>query len=823
VGLTRGGGSGAAARAVDDIRVEEAAWQPLRRSSQPEHCSDGAVPALPATASLERLSARSHRIALHVRRPCATRAMVARVDTSATEAGVAPASLQLLEGILERVVYANEATAWSVVRLAVPGKRDVVTAVGNLLGVQPGENLRLHGAWVTDRRYGEQFRVHSYVTVAPATLVGMERYLGSGLVRGIGKVMAERLVRHFGLDTLDVIERRPEQLTQVDGIGPVRRDRIAGAWTEQREIKEVMLFLQSHGVSTSHAVRIYKEYGNGAIAVVSENPYRLAIDVFGIGFKTADRIATSLGIEPTSPRRAEAGVLHQLGECSNGGHLYYPRAALVAETAELLGVEAALVETALGVLAGEGRVAIEPLIDAPGSRIDAGDAATAVYLASLHHAEVGLAERLRGLAATSAAPLDIDVERALAWIEEREGIRLSPGQRDAVRAGVTDKVLVITGGPGTGKTTVVNAITRILARKGLGIVLTAPTGRAAKRMTEATGRDARTIHRLLEFSPGAMGFARDQHNPIEADVVVVDETSMVDVVLAYNLLKAIPPRARLIVVGDVDQLPSVGPGSVLADLIRSRAFRVVALTEIFRQAAESLIVTNAHRVNRGEMPTAESDREPADFYFIERAEPEEVLATLKDVVTERIPSRFGLDPVDDVQVLTPMNRGLLGAANLNVELQALLNPGESGIVRGTRSFRVGDKVMQIRNNYTLDVFNGDIGRIAAIDPEERIVTVRYDNRPVAYDYGDLDELVLAYACSIHKAQGSEYSAVVIPVHTQHFIMLQRNLLYTALTRGKRLVVLVGTRKALAIAVKNHRVDERYSRLAERLRAAGAGR
>jgi len=746
---------------------------------------------------------------------------------SSTIGSGAAASLEpraLLEGILERIVYVNEATAWSVVRLAVPGRRDGVTAVGNFLGVQPGESVRLHGTWVEDRRYGEQFRVDTFVTVAPSTLVGIERYLGSGLVRGIGKVMAERLVHHFGLDTLETIDRHPERLLEVDGIGPVRSGRIRDAWVEQREIKDVMVFLQSHGVSTTHAVRIYKTYGSRAVTTVTENPYRLATDIFGIGFKTADRIAASLGIEPTSPRRAEAGLLHLLGERSSDGHMFYPKGRLVEETAAMLEVEPARVEAALETLREERRVVLEPAAQEASASAVAGT--EAIYLAALHWAEEGLSARLREVATSPASLADVAVDRALTWVEEREGIQLSTRQQEAVRAGLREKVLVITGGPGTGKTTVVNAITRILARKGQKILLAAPTGRAAKRLAEATGREAKTIHRLLEFGPAEMTFARNQDNPLVADVVVVDEMSMVDTVLAYNLLKAVPLECRLVLVGDVDQLPSVGPGSVLRDLIRSRAVAVVALTEIFRQAAESLIIVNAHRVNQGEMPAGATGGQDADFYVVERSEPEEVLATVKEIVAERIPARFRFDPVDDVQVLTPMNRGILGTANLNAELQALLNPGDvgdAGIVRGTRSFRVGDKVMQIRNNYDLEVFNGDIGRVVEIDAENRSARVRYDDRLVAYEYADLDEVVLAYACSIHKSQGSEYPAVVIPVHTQHYIMLQRNLLYTALTRGKRLVVLVGTKKALAIAVKNNRIDERYTRLAERLRGATGGR
>ena len=719
-----------------------------------------------------------------------------------------------LEGIAERVVYASEETGWTVVRVAVRGRRDLVTAVGNMPGIQPGETVRIHGSWVVDRRYGDQFRVESYLTITPATLAGIEKYLGSGLVRGIGKVMAHRLVRHFGLETLEVIDHAAERLTEVDGIGPVRSERIQAAWVEQRDIKEVMVFLQSHGVSTAYAVKIYKEYGNRAIPVVTHNPYRLAVDIFGIGFKTADRIAASLGIEPTSPRRAEAGILHVLGEHSNEGHVYYPRQQLIEQTAALLGVDSTTVDSALATLVSERRVVLE----FPGEPEKEGGGA--VYLASLHQAEEGLAERLAALLSSTEQPVDIDVERATAWFERHSGIRLSPEQRAAVRACLESKVLVITGGPGTGKTTVVNAVTRILARKGLRILLAAPTGRAAKRMNEATGHEAKTIHRLLEFSPAAMSFTHNQYNPIDADALIVDEVSMVDAVLAYNLLKAVPSRCRLILVGDVDQLPSVGPGSVLRDLIRSHALNVVWLTEIFRQAARSLIVLNAHRVNRGEMPIIDSTvQQPADFFLIERAEPEEVVTTLKGLVSERIPVRFGLDAIDDIQVLTPMNRGLLGVEALNAELQSLLNPGGTEIVRGSRALRIGDKVMQVRNNYTLEVFNGDIGRLAAIDDVERLVRVRYDDRLVTYDYADLDELTLAYACSIHKSQGSEYPAVVIPIHTQHYVMLQRNLLYTALTRGKQLVVIIGTRKAIAIAVKNNRIEGRFTHLAKRLAAA----
>lgn len=737
-----------------------------------------------------------------------------------------PADSSTLEGILDRIVYANEENAWTVIRLLVPRRRDPVTAVGNLLGVQPGESLRLGGRWVTDRKYGEQFRVDSYVTIQPATLVGIERYLGSGLVRGIGKVMAARLVKHFGLLTLEVIDRLPDRLTEVPGIGPMRSTGIRRAWEEQRHIREVMVFLQSHGVSSAYAIKIYKTYRERAIAVVREDPYRLAADIFGIGFKTADRIAANLGIPSTSPRRAAAGVRHVLSELADQGHVFAPRRVLVEKTARMLEVEPAAIESAIDELAREGSVVVEGDVEEPVE----GDAERAVYLRALHIAESGVAKRVAQLLRPLGKPLAIDLERAIAWFEMRAGITLASGQRDAVGRALASKVLIITGGPGTGKTTLVNGIIQILERKGRSIQLAAPTGRAAQRLREATGREAKTVHRLLEWAPRTMGFERNAERPLDADVVILDESSMIDTVLAYHIVKALRPHCQLILVGDVDQLPSVGPGCVLGDLIRSGAVAVVKLVEIFRQAQASLIVVNAHRVNRGEMPflrpaaAGPPGPEPGaspDFFMVERAEPEEVLATVKRLVAERIPTRFHFDPIEDVQVLTPMHKGILGATHLNAELQALLNPSAPSITRGSRIFRVGDKVMQIRNNYALEVWNGDLGRVSAIDEVDREVEVRFDDRRVTYDLGDLDELVLGYACSIHKSQGSEYPAVVIPLHTQHYVMLQRNLLYTAITRARRLVVIVGSRRALAIAVKNNPIRERYTRLAERLREEAA--
>jgi exodeoxyribonuclease V alpha subunit len=716
-----------------------------------------------------------------------------------------------LEGVLERVVFANEENAWSVVRVAVAGYRDLITAVGNLLGVQPGENLRLSGGWISDPKYGRQFRVSSYATVTPATVNGIEKYLGSGLIRGIGKVMAARMAAAFGLATLDVIENHPERLTEVEGIGPKRRKEIVRAWEEQREIKEVMIFLQSHGVSTHYAIKIYKAYGAHATTLVRENPYRLANDIHGIGFKSADKIAAALGIPPDAPQRIEAGTLYLLGQGGDRGHLYLPRQTLIEEAGKLLGATAAQVETAVAALAEMEQIVVEPIPESP---------EPAIYVKALHSAEVGVAGRVRALLIQPMLPMEIDLDRALDWFEKAEKIALARQQRQAIRAGLTRKMLVITGGPGTGKTTLVRGIVKILDRKGQKVLLAAPTGRAAKRLAEATGSEATTLHRLLEFNPQTRQFDRNRDHPLSCDLLIVDEASMLDTVLAHHVLKAVPDHGRLILVGDVDQLPSVGPGRVLGDIIRSEAVEVVRLTEIFRQAERSLIVVNAHRVNQGSMPILESVDSDGDFFFIERKEPEEVVETIAQLVSKRIPGKFGLNPVDQIQVLTPMNRGPLGTDNLNAVLRDLLNPEGQMVTRGGHSLRVGDKVMQVRNNYELEVFNGDIGRVIGIDEVEQIVKVVVDNREVIYDFGSIDELTLAYACSIHKSQGSEYPCVVIPLHTTHYVMLQRNLFYTALTRAKRLAILVGEERALRVAVGNKRVRPRFTRLAERLAAPG---
>jgi exodeoxyribonuclease V alpha subunit len=719
---------------------------------------------------------------------------------------------ETLSGVIERVTFHNPETGFAVLRVKADGRRDLVTVVGTLASAIAGEYIKAVGGWTQDRDHGLQFKAEQLRTTPPHTVEGIVRYLGSGLIKGIGPHFARKIVEVFGDRTLQVIDESPAFLQEVKGIGPRRVQRIRESWREQQAVRQIMLFLQSHGVGTARAVRIYKTYGDQAIELVRSNPYRLASDIWGVGFHTADQLAERLGIDRASPFRARAAVRYVLQELSGEGHVGYPEAAVIDKTAEMTHDEISREVIAAAIEDGkrEDELVREPNAEEPW-----------LYLKPLFMAELGVARALTRLRDGPHPLPRIDTDAALRWVEQRMGLELAPTQRHAIRQATTQKVLVVTGGPGVGKTTIVRGILEVFAAKGLRCALCAPTGRAAKRLGETTGREAKTIHRLLEFDPALGGFKRDRQQPLEVDLLVVDETSMVDVVLMNQLLRAVPPWACLVLVGDVDQLPSVGPGTVLADVIASGVVPVVRLTEIFRQAGQSWIVRAAHMVNQGELPES-APAGQGDFYFVEANSPAAVLDRIITLVSERIPSRFGLDPFRDVQVLSPMNRSELGVRNLNTQLQQVLNPpteSKAEVQRYGWTFRAGDKVLQTVNDYQKEVFNGDIGRITAIDSEDQEVTVAFDGRSVRYDFGELDELALAYCTSIHKSQGSEYPAVVVPLHTQHYVMLQRNLLYTAITRGKKLVVLVGSRKALAAAVQRQDTARRYTLLRQRLAAS----
>ncbi|GBR58305.1 DNA helicase RecD/TraA [Acetobacter senegalensis DSM 18889] len=715
----------------------------------------------------------------------------------------AAASSEALAGLVERVTFHNAENGFCVLRVKVRGRRDLVTVVGHAAMISAGEFVQMSGCWFNDHTHGLQFKAEFLKASPPTTVEGIERYLGSGMIRGIGPVYAKKLVKAFGEAVFDLIEQEPGRLREVTGIGPKRAERIVAGWADQKVIREIMLFLHSNGVGTSRAVRIFKTYGQDAVRLISENPYRLAKDIRGIGFKTADQIARKMGFAPDAMIRVQAGISYALGKAMDEGHCGLPVGELLTSTAELLEVAAPLIETALALELAAGDV----VADSVGET-------NCIFLTGLYRAEQSIAERLQACAVGRPPWPVIDAEKAMIWVETKTGLALASSQQEAVRLALRSKALVITGGPGVGKTTLVNAILKIVTAKGTDVQLCAPTGRAAKRLSESTGLEGKTIHRLLETDPANGSFKRDDTNTLTCDLLVVDEASMVDVLLMRSLLRALPDSAALLIVGDVDQLPSVGPGQVLADIIGSGAVPVVRLTEVFRQAAQSRIITNAHRINEGTMPELSAE-EGSDFYFVEATEPEVGLRKLLAVVRDRIPARFGLDPVRDVQVLCPMNRGGLGARSLNIELQQALNsPGEVKVERFGWTYGPGDKVMQIANDYDRDVFNGDLGVIDRIDVEEDELTVLFDGREVVYGFGELDELVLAYATTIHKSQGSEYPAVVIPLVTQHYAMLARNLLYTGVTRGRKLVVLVGQKKALAIAVRNQGGRRRWSKLRE---------
>jgi exodeoxyribonuclease V alpha subunit len=731
----------------------------------------------------------------------------------------------VLEGVLERITYANEDNGYTVARVdAGHGGGELLTVVGSLLGAQVGESLRMEGRWGSHPQYGRQFTVENYTTVLPATVQGIRRYLGSGLIKGIGPRIAERIVDHFGTDTLDVIEQDAKRLIEVPGLGPKRTKMIAAAWEEQKAIKEVMIFLQGVGVSTSIAVRIYKKYGDAAISVVKNQPYRLAADVWGIGFLTADRIAQSVGIPHDSPERVKAGLQYALSQSTDQGHCYLPEERLIADAVKLLQVDTGLVIDCLGELAGEEEgVVREPV---PG---EDGQPVTAVYLVPFHRAEISLSAQLLRLLRTQEDRLpafgDVDWDAALGWLAGRTGAELAPEQRQAVRLALTERVAVLTGGPGCGKSFTVRSVVELARAKKAKVVLAAPTGRAAKRLAELTGAEASTVHRLLELKPGGDA-AYDRDRPLDADLVVVDEASMLDLLLANKLIKAVPPGAHLLLVGDVDQLPSVGAGEVLRDLLAEEGpVPAVRLKRIFRQAQQSGVVTNAHRINSGAQPITQG---MSDFFLFAEDDTEEAGKLTVDVVARRIPAKFGLDPRRDVQVLAPMHRGPAGAGTLNGLLQQAITPARPDIAEkrfGGRVFRVGDKVTQIRNNYEKGangVFNGTVGVVTGLHLEEQRLTVLTDeDEEVAYDFDELDELQHAYAVTIHRSQGSEYPAVVIPVTTGAWMMLQRNLLYTAVTRAKRLVVLVGSRRAIGQAVRSVSAGRRCTALDHRLRGVPA--
>ena len=708
-----------------------------------------------------------------------------------------------LRGIVDRITFQNEENGYTVARLQVEGStaynNRLATIVGEMLSINPGETVILEGEWTTHKQYGAQFKIESYQTVHPSTVEGMRRYLGSGLIKGIGPVTAKRIVDHFGKEALDIIERDPERLVEVEGLGAKRAKWIIKAWEDQREIHNVMLFLQSHEVGTGYAVKIWKRYGHEAIELIRENPYRLSVDVWGIGFLTADRIAQKMGIPAHSDRRIQAGLLHVLNEAADKeGHVFLPEDALIESCAEALDVPVDAIAPCVAQLLSEESIVVDD---------------KRVYLPHLYYAEQGAATRCYQLSQVQRIELG-NIPAEIKAIEQRDGVTFAPRQKLALEKALSHNLLVLTGGPGTGKTTTIKGLIALLEARKKTIALSAPTGRAAKRMSEATGYEAKTIHRLLKFSPSEMAFEKDFNNPLEIEALIVDEISMVDTVLMNSLLRAVPISASVVLVGDVDQLPSVGAGNVLKDVIASGIVEVVELNEIFRQAQTSRIITNAHAINRGEMPDVQNDRD-ADFFFLEVSEPNQVVETVCGLCAARLPRTYRLNSIEDIQVLVPMYRGETGANNLNRVLQDELNPKGQEMTRGGIRFRVGDKVMQVRNNYDRDVFNGDIGRVQGI--EDDILRVRFQDRVLEYEFSELDELVLAYAMSVHKSQGAEFRAVVMPLTTQHYMMLQRNLLYTAITRARELVVLAGTKQALGMAVRNNRVAERHTTLSQRIR------
>jgi exodeoxyribonuclease V alpha subunit len=715
--------------------------------------------------------------------------------------------LDVIKGTVERIVFHSEETGFTVLRINAPGYPEPVTMVGNIPEVMVGETVHAHGRWVINKQYGREFHVESVRLVPPESMEGIEKFLASGLIKGIGPVYAKRLCEKFGTRIFEIIEKESVRLEEVEGIGKVRRQLIKQSWEQTRTIRNIMTFLLEHGITTARAFRIYKFYGEEAIQRIKADPYCLARDIKGIGFKTADNIAQKLGIEKTSDIRARAGVEYVLLEISSDGHCACPRHVLVEKASKILEIPPDIIEQAIDHDIEAGRLVMDTIGPAPSHRL--------IFLAHLYRAEYELAERLKNLLLGEHPASISNIDKAIEWSEKQIGLKLADAQCQAMKTALTNKVTVITGGPGVGKTTLINAILKVFSAKKLETLLCAPTGRAAKRMTEATGHPAKTIHRLLEYDPSTGRFKRNVENPLEADAIIVDEVSMIDLPLACSLLRAISPHSALILVGDADQLPSVGPGAVLRDIIKSNVFPVVRLSHVFRQAARSLIVTNAHRINEGRFPFLNKN-ENSDFVFFEIEDPARAAEMVVQLVSQTIPKQYGFDSMQDIQVIIPMRRGELGVYNLNSLLQNTLNPHGESVERFGVTFRTGDRVMQIENDYEKDVFNGDIGFISQINKEERFLTVHYEHADVTYDFEELDEIMPSYAITVHKSQGSEYPCVIVPIHTQHYALLQRNLLYTAVTRGKKLVVLVGTKKALAIALRKGEASRRITTLATRL-------
>ncbi len=708
--------------------------------------------------------------------------------------------MEYISGVVERITYENEENGFCVIKIRAKGFSDLVTVVGNLAAVNVGAIIRAKGDWKADSKFGRQFVTRDYRETVPATVAGIEKYLGSGLIKGIGPIFAKRITSHFQEDTLRVLEEEADYLIQVAGIGQKRVEMIKKAWLEQKEIKNVMLFLQSNKVSTAFAVKIFKTYGNESIEIVKKNPFRLADDIWGIGFKTADKIASQMGFAKNSSERCRAGLVYVLNELANDGHCYAAREELLKETEKILELDKPLIDTTL-----------EKMIEEKALIRDEGEA---VFLPPFYYSEIGVAGRILDINRTPSLYHLEDIQAMITEIEQEEGLKYDTVQQEAVKTAAVSKFMVLTGGPGTGKTTTTLAIIKVFQKTGARVLLAAPTGRAAKRMAETTGMEAKTIHRLLEFKP-PNGYARNEENPLECDVLIIDETSMVDIVLMSNLLKAVTAETIVILIGDVDQLPSVGAGNVLQDIIDSGIIKVVELTRIFRQAQGSDIIINAHKINKGEFPKLKGGKD-SDFFFIEQEKPEDVVQTIKELCSKRLPAYYQIDPVNDIQVLCPMKRGETGAQNLNLILQEALNKSEVSLKFGGILYKTGDKVIQIKNNYEKNVFNGDVGIIVRIDQEERTLVLDFDDHQIEYDATELDEVALAYAITIHKSQGSEFKIVVAPLTMQHYAMLQRNLLYTCVTRAKKIMVLVGSTKAVSLAVRNNRTTKRQTRLRERL-------